>query len=188
MNVPYLTDPDVTLYVGDALEVLAGLPDESVDAVVTDLAAGTAGEHLVCADLLLKGFRAFRAEQVCPYDVAVDAGRLVRIQVKTTRAPRAIPQRVNHRAGYLWNIARTGKGGRRTYGIDDFDLLALVALDVRRIAYLPPGYQPRTISIRTHEDPGPTPGRGGKTGRIFSDFPFDRALRALLEGGEAPCP
>jgi DNA modification methylase len=32
---PYVNDPDFQLYVGDALEVLRGLPDESVDAVVT---------------------------------------------------------------------------------------------------------------------------------------------------------
>jgi len=35
VTVPFLTDPDVTLYVGDALEVLAGLPDESVHCCVT---------------------------------------------------------------------------------------------------------------------------------------------------------
>ena len=37
---------------GDCLEELKKLEDNSIDAVVTDLAAGTAAEHLVCADLL----------------------------------------------------------------------------------------------------------------------------------------
>lgn len=32
---PYLADPDVTLYHGDALAILCDLPDESVDCVVT---------------------------------------------------------------------------------------------------------------------------------------------------------
>ncbi|GIV03699.1 MAG: hypothetical protein KatS3mg015_2529 [Fimbriimonadales bacterium] len=32
---PYLADPDVTLWVGDALEVLRSLPDESVDCAAT---------------------------------------------------------------------------------------------------------------------------------------------------------
>lgn len=33
--IPYLSDPDVTLYHGDALEVLRELPAESVDLVAT---------------------------------------------------------------------------------------------------------------------------------------------------------
>ncbi len=36
MSEPHYTDASVTLWHGDALEVLAGLPDASVDAVVTD--------------------------------------------------------------------------------------------------------------------------------------------------------
>lgn len=32
---PFVDDPDFTLYIGDALEVLRGMPDESVDSVVT---------------------------------------------------------------------------------------------------------------------------------------------------------
>lgn len=32
---PYLQDPDVTLYYGDALEVLRELPDKSVHACMT---------------------------------------------------------------------------------------------------------------------------------------------------------
>lgn len=32
---PYLRDPDVTLYLGDSLEVLRELPAESVDMCVT---------------------------------------------------------------------------------------------------------------------------------------------------------
>lgn len=32
---PYLTDPDVTLYQGDCLEVLRDLPDRSVDMIAT---------------------------------------------------------------------------------------------------------------------------------------------------------
>ena len=72
------------LYLGDCRDILPGLG--KVDAVVTDLAAGTAAEHLVCADLLLCGYRAFLADQNCAYDIAVDvAGRLIRIQVKAQR-------------------------------------------------------------------------------------------------------
>lgn len=35
MTRPYLRDPDVTLWHGDAFEVLRGMADESVDCVVT---------------------------------------------------------------------------------------------------------------------------------------------------------
>jgi len=169
---------DATLILGDCREVLPTLP--KVDAVVTDLAAGAAGEHLVCADLLLLGYRAFLADQNCPYDVAVEiAGRLVRIQVKSTRQARSIPQRVNHCPGYMWHVRRAGKGGRRVYRSDDFDLLALVALDIKRVAYLSPSRVKQTVHIRTHANAGP-PAHGGKSGKTFEGLSFSAALREVL--------
>jgi hypothetical protein len=160
-----------TLYLGDCRDILPTLP--KVDAVVTDLAAGTAAEHLVCADLLLAGYRAFLADQNCPYDVAVDvAGRLIRIQVKATRRQRAIPQRASHIPAYMWHVRRAGKGGRRVYAADDFDMLALVALDVRRIAYAPPSELKQTIHIRPNDD--------AKVGKTFAALTFDRALAEVL--------
>ncbi len=166
---------DARLICADCREVLPTLG--KVDAVVTDLAAGTAAEHLVCADLLMLGYHAFLADQNCAYDVAVDvAGRLVRIQVKATRQPRAIPQRVGHFAAYMWHVRRAGKGGRRVYGMSEFDLLALVALDARKIAYLPPSEVKQTIHIRTHNDAS---FRGGKSGKTFEQYPFGAALAVL---------
>ena len=171
---------DCTLYLGDCREILPTLP--KVDAVVTDLAAGVAGEHLVCADLLLQGYRAFLADQNCAYDVAVDvSGRLIRIQVKATRAPKNLPQRVGHYPAYMWHVRRAGKGGRRTYADSEFDLLALVALDSRRIAYLAPSKAKQTIHIRPHNDPNP-PACGGKFGKTFGQFPFSLAIREMLNG------
>lgn len=147
---------------------------------INDLECGLAGEHLVCAELLMMGHRAFLSEQNCPYDVAVDiGGRLVRIQVKATREPRAIPQRVNYRAGYLWHVRRAGKKGQRTYAKNDFDMLALVALDCKRIAYMPPSKVRQTVQIRAHDDPS-APTHGGKTGKTFVMFPFESALREVL--------
>lgn len=173
---------------------------------ITDLAAGTAGEHLVCADLLLAGYRAFLADQNCPYDIAVEAGgRLVRVQVKATRGPRVIPQRVGHITGYMWHVGRTGKRGSRVYAETDFDVMALVALDTREIAYLPSGQITRTVTIRPTGAPGyQTTGvcarcgcdvgeqtrgcmtclnrhwrrrhSGDPQGRRFVDFPFVKAL------------
>lgn len=162
---------DARLILGDCRDILPTLG--KVDAVVTDLAAGTAAEHLVCADLLLAGYRTFLADQNCPYDVAVDvAGRLVRIQVKATRCQRAIPQRANHVPAYLWHVRRAGKAGARVYQAGDFDLLALVALDIRRIAYLPPSHTKQTVHIRPP---------GAKGGKHFDSYPFNLALRELAD-------
>ncbi len=149
--------------------MLVSLPDDDVaDVTVTDLAAGTAAEHIVCADLLLGGWRAFMADQNCPYDIAVEIdGRLIRVQVKATRQPRSIPQRAEHIPAYMWFVRRAGKGGRRVYGDDEFDMLALVALDIRRIAYLPPSKLRQTVHIRP-------PGTSGK--RQFDSYSFRRAL------------
>lgn len=169
-----------TLIQADCVEAMQAMEPASVDAIVTDLAAGLAGEHLVCAELLLNGYRAWMAEQICPYDVVVEvAGRVVRVQVKTTRAPRAIPQRVGHIPAYMWHVRRTGKASRRTYAETDFDLLALVALDVGRIAYLPPETRLQTVHIRQEGQPGEPPARGGRSGKRFEDYPLDAALRGL---------
>lgn len=148
--------------------------------LVTDLAAGSAGEHLVCADLLLSGWLAFLADQNCPYDIAVDVGgRLVRVQVKSTRMARAIPQRANHRAGYMWHVRRAGKGGARVYADGEFDILALVALDCRRIAYVPPSKSKQTIHIRAHGDAS-YPAHGGRMGKTFEMFDFASALAEVV--------
>lgn len=146
---------------------------------IDDLAAGLAGEHLVCADLLLRGYRAFRTDQNCAYNVAVDAGgRLVRIQVRSTRRAKPIPGRVECRPAYMWFVRRSGKRGARVYGADDFDMLALVALDTRKIAYMPPSQRLQTIFIRTHGEGCPPP-HGGKSGRTFAQYPFEAALLEL---------
>lgn len=138
---------------------------------ISDLAAGTAAEHLVTADLILGGWRAFMADQNCPFDVAVEVeGRLVRVQVKSTRKQRSIPQRVEHIPAYLFHVRRSGKGGIRVYEDGAFDILALVALDIKRVAYLPPSAMKQTIHIR------PPGTRGGKQ---FDSLPFDTALASI---------
>ena len=40
--------------------------------ISNELQKGKAGEYLVCADLILKGFVAFISEQGLPYDVVLD--------------------------------------------------------------------------------------------------------------------
>lgn len=102
-----------------------------------DLQAGKAGEYLVCADLIMRGYVAFPSEQGLSFDIVVDVGnKLLRGQVKTTRTDRAIPQRAKFTPAYLFHIRRAGKGGRRSYTGEEFDFMALVALDTKMIAYI----------------------------------------------------
>lgn len=115
---------------------------------INDLDVGTAGEYLVCADLILSGFRAFMTTQSCPYDVAVEIdGRIVRVQVKTTRTVRAIPQRKIYTPAYLFHIKRCGKGGNKQYEKNDFDIMALVALDIKQIAYIKNNEAKKTMHL-----------------------------------------
>jgi hypothetical protein len=104
---------------------------------IDDLQAGKAGEYIVCADLILQGFIAYPSEQGLRYDVVVDTGKkLLKIQVKTTRKPYKVPQRVNDTEKYCFNVRRCGKGGRQSYKESDVDIFALVALDTKAIAYI----------------------------------------------------
>ena len=143
---------------------------------INDLECGIAGEHLVCADLLISGYRAFMTDQNCPYDIAVELnGQLIKVQVKTTRKPRAIPQRKNHYPAYMWHVKRAGKNGSRIYGKNEFDILALVALDVKKIAYMQMSDLKQTVHIRTY-DSDIEPKHGVKAGKTFAMFPFSRAI------------
>lgn len=118
---------------------------------LSDLAAGKAGEYLVCADLILKGHTAFLSEQGLPFDVIADVGgRLLRVQVKTTRETRSVPQRKEtHTPAYLYHINRCGKRGKGVYAGGDVDLFALVALDTRDIGYLPAQLARKTMMFRS---------------------------------------
>lgn len=140
-----------------------------------DLIAGAAGEHLVCADLLLRGIRAFRTEGIAPYDVAAEwHDRLVRIQVKATKGPKPYPQRgQQHIVGYVWT-ARRGKGAVRVYGPDEADLFALVALDTRQIAYVIPSRLRQSFQILL-----PDYARRYSVKR-FEDYTLEAALEALV--------
>lgn len=110
--------------------MIATTPDRALEV-------GKAAEHLVCADLIMSGYRAFLTDQGLPYDVVVDlAGRLIRVQVKATALPKPVPNRPGSGISYQWHCRRAGKGSARLIGNDDFDILALVALDIRVVAYM----------------------------------------------------
>lgn len=122
---------------------------------IADLAAGKAGEYLVCADLILKGHVAFPSEQGLPYDVVADIGdKLYRVQVKTTRGLRQVPQRANDASGYIFHIGRCGKGGHGSYREADVDIFALVALDTKTIGYIMPSDVRRSMIFRAPQNEG----------------------------------
>ena len=51
--------------------------------------------------------------------------------------------------------------------------------DDARPAYMSLTGAPTTVLFRAHDDPAP-PARGGKSGRIFSEFTFARAIKGLI--------
>jgi hypothetical protein len=114
-----------------------------------ELQIGKAGEYLVCADLIMKGFVAFPSEQGLPYDVLMDNGiRLLRIQVKTTTEPRIIPQRAKESQAYIFNVKRHGKNNSQRYDDNEVDVFALVCLDTRKVGYLHNDDMPETLNLR----------------------------------------
>lgn len=119
------------------------------------LQVGKAGEYLVCADLILKGFIAFPSEQGLPYDVLLDTGhKLLRVQVKTTEKARLVQQRNKPIPAYIFSIKRAGSKGTTRYDEDEIDLFALVCLDTKMIGYVPNKEMPSTINIRVNSMKG----------------------------------
>ena len=114
-----------------------------------EMQIGKAGEYIVCADVIMKGLIAYPSEQGLPYDVVIDNGtRLLKCQVKTTSAPRRIPQRSKESFAYIFNVKRHGKGNVKRYTPDDVDLFALVELENRTVAYVKNEEMPDTINLR----------------------------------------
>lgn len=114
-----------------------------------ELQVGKAGEYLVCSELIMKGFVAFPSEQGLPYDVVVDTGKkLLRCQVKTTFAPRIVPQRATQIPCYIFNVKRNGKNGKGRYNAEEIDFFALVDLSTKQIGYLKTDLMPDTLNIR----------------------------------------
>ncbi len=141
------------------------------------LEVGKAAEHIVCADLILAGHRAFLADQGLPYDLVLDLGAtFIRVQVKATAAPRSVPGRPGSWPSYMFHVRRAGKGGRRVIRAGEFDLLALVALDIRRVAYLAlEGGIRQTIHLRA---PGAPKSHGNRRRSNMDEYPLPGALMA----------
>ncbi len=115
----------------------------------SDLHAGRAGEHIVCADLLSQGHDCFHAAQGMPYDLVADVdGCLLLIQVKATRKPEILSGRRINNVAYRFWVTRCGKNGRGSRACDDVDIYAFVALDSREIGYLSARQAVKTLFVR----------------------------------------
>lgn len=102
------------------------------------LEMGKAAEHLVCADLILSGYRAFLSDQGLPYDVVLDLdGHLIRIQVKSSGRRKNVNVRGAARHAYVFHARRRGKCGVKRLTNAQCDILAFVALDIGAVAYIP---------------------------------------------------
>ena len=147
-----------------------------------ELQIGKAAEHLVVADLLLQGHNAFLSDQGLPFDVVVvgNRGQLCRVQVKATQAP-MIRAKSNNTPHYRFGL-RHAKGNIRAMSAADVDVMALVALQIRKIAYLPidairsrknEGRMVQCIDMYDTHEPGRTYSSGKVRrywGRKFDDF------------------
>lgn len=114
------------------------------------LEIGKAGEHLVCADLILQGYRAFLSDQGLPYDVLIDhAERLYRVQVKSSLRPKnANAKGRSPNNVYVFNVRRRGRDGLgHRLTSEHCDLVACVGLDERVVAYFPQSEVAQTISL-----------------------------------------
>jgi hypothetical protein len=147
---------------------------------IDDMQIGKAGEYLVCADLIMRGFVAYPSEQGLPYDVVMDVGgRLLKVQVKTTRTHKRAPQRVGNQNTYIFNVKRRGKLNRGEHTADSCDMFALVALDEKQIGYMRNDNVKQTMFFRVESMRGTyrdeninTPVRG----RYLSDMKLSEAL------------
>lgn len=104
---------------------------------------------------MMQGYDCFHAAQGMPYDLVADIdGRLLRVQVKTTRQPEILSQRNVNRVAYRFWVGRCGKGGKSTYAENDVDLFALVALDTKQVGYLSAVNMPKTFFVRPDSNRG----------------------------------
>jgi hypothetical protein len=145
------------------------------------LDVGKAAEHLVCADLLLAGRCAYLSDQGLPYDVVVDVdGRLIRLQVKATMAPTNINASGRHaRLCYSFSARRRGKNGWKRLSCADCDIIALVALDLRVVAYIVLHRAGQTIQLAPPAGIRSLSKNRVRWGGTIDQYPFSHALAEL---------
>ena len=149
-------------------------------AVSKELNMGRAGEYLVLADLLLKGYQCFDSGQGANYDLIMENnnGKLLKIQVKTTEKIKQWDKNTNKKnASYFFHTKRCGKNGIKQYKEGDFDLYALVMLDIKQIAYLPfKGIHKNSITLLDKE----TSKFAKQKSLIWQDLTLEKALKDMV--------
>jgi hypothetical protein len=163
----------------DTLAKLAADPTAALDV-------GKAAEHIVCASLILSGYRCYLSDQGLPYDVVADVdGRLIRIQVKSTCFPRERNKDGKRsRVAYNWGIRQRGRG-RKGARLNErhCDVVALVALDILVVAYLPIALCGQGISLVPPGAKLKTKFRSGSQwARTVDQFPFSDAISGDTSG------
>lgn len=157
---------------------------------------GAAGEHIVCADILLSGRNAFFAGAALPFDLVIDdGGRLARVAVKSTLSARKRPAREANRICYQFAVTRsrrlhTGKTDARPYSSSDVDIIAFCALDVRCVAYCHISECAQSMHFDPPGMPAPKNKRGyvpGRPRKGFDNYTLERAL-AVHRGEIKPFP
>jgi hypothetical protein len=142
---------------------------------------------MVCAHLLLLGFKAFIAGEGMHYDVVVDLdGTLIRIQVKGTLRPMPRPGRPKSPPSYGFQVARGRRPNKpgdrpriRPYDARLVDMVSCVALDGAGIAFVPVN-DTCPFALHFYDSSTPIFERNGAIGRRrFADFSFSAALEAL---------
>lgn len=148
------------------------------------LELGKAAEYLVCADLILAGYRAYPSDQGLPYDVVADvAGRLWRIQVKATCFSRNVNKAGRReRVAYSWGVRYRGRGRKgHRLAAEHCDLVAFVALDIRKVAYVPLAICGQTMQLLPPGAEHKTKFRSGRQwARAVDEFPFAEAISGDL--------
>ncbi len=94
---------------------------------------GQMGEHLVCVDLLKRGYEACIAPEGLSYDIVCDIdGKLLRIQVKTESKPIISGNAVVPAYDFDTRKSRTNN----IYYDNEVDIVAIVALDTGQVGYV----------------------------------------------------
>lgn len=151
---------------------------------------GTAAELIVCADLILAGYRAFLSSAGLPYDLILDTNkRLFRVGVKSTLEAKKRPGREDSRKCYHFSatkIKRDSKGqtSAKPYTSEDIDIMAFIALDIKVIAYVP---VVDTLITRCHIDTLEYNIGSNKFGpkhkdefrKKFEDFSLSKAIKSF---------